>query len=82
MHVCLHTKCVDAVQELSEDVLLLQEVDGDLRQRGAVLSSRLRGPAQFPDLWKNRDFKWTIYDMNSNLRHSIIYQLTSGGTRV
>lgn len=48
--MCLHTKCVNAVQELSEDILLLQEVDRDLRQRGAVLSSRLRGPAQFPNL--------------------------------
>lgn len=47
---CLHTKCVDTIEELSEDILLLQEVNRDLRQRCAVLSSWLRGPAQFPNL--------------------------------
>ncbi len=48
--VCLFTQCVDAVEELSEDILLLEEVHRDLRQRCAVLSSWLRGPAQFPNL--------------------------------
>lgn len=48
--VCFCTQCVDAVQELSEDILFLQEVHRDLRQRCAELSSWLRGPAQFPNL--------------------------------
>lgn len=48
--MCLHTKCVDTVEELSEDILLLQEVNRDLGQRCAVLSTWLRGPAQFPNL--------------------------------
>lgn len=54
----LHTKCVDTVEELSEDILLLQEVNRDLRQRCAVLSSWLRGPAQFPNLHA-RTHTWT-----------------------
>ena len=46
----MFTECVDAIEELPEDVLLLQEVQRDLRQRGAKLSSRARRPAQFPNL--------------------------------
>lgn len=44
------TQCVNAVEELSEDILFLQEVHRDLRQRCAELSSWLWGPAQFPNL--------------------------------
>jgi len=44
------TECVDAIEKLPEDILLLQKVQRDLGQRGAKLSARLRGPAQLPHL--------------------------------
>lgn len=48
MHIC--TQCVDAIKEFPEDVLFLQEVNRDLRQRCAKFSTWLWGPAQFPNL--------------------------------
>ena len=79
-HDC--TQCVDAVEELSEDILFLQEVHRDLRQRGAVLSSWLRGPAQFPNLHTNTTFKYTNPSICTNSMHYILHTLTSGGTLV
>lgn len=46
----LRTESVDAVEELSEDLLLLQELNGDLRQRRPELPPASGGPAQLPDL--------------------------------
>lgn len=49
-HLAVRTQCVNAVEELAENIFFLQEVHRNLGQGGAKLSSWLRGPAQFPNL--------------------------------
>lgn len=65
--VCFCTQCVDAVEELSKDILFLQEVHRDLRQRCAKLSSWLWGPAQFPNLHISTAQK-SLYAMKTHIQ--------------